>query len=307
MARFCEKCGTPLPENSAFCPTCGAPASPQPPAQPYPQTPPQQAPAAVYSPQPPQYTAPAPSGYPPAQLAETARSSNTLIKVVLSIVVILAVLGIAVAGGLWYVGHKVVSTVKDAAAQAGINTDDIGRQAATPVGDPCRFLSKSDVSDAIGVTITETTSSPDGCVYLAHGTLTDLTSQHLSAMAGQRGAPKDAQKMIQQFAGIIGAPKDDAAAKDQTDAAGNAPVLAVNFQTQSARTQIQLESKVLGGLGGAGGGNATLTGIGDEAYVAADGMLMVRKGDTMVRFMYTSCPCTTDAIKPLAKKLADQL
>ncbi|MEO6803024.1 MAG: hypothetical protein ABI197_07255, partial [Granulicella sp.] len=186
-------------------------------------------------------------------------------------------------------------------------TDDIGKQAATPIGDPCRFLSKADVGDAIGVPIVETTSSPDGCVYLAHGTMADFTSKHLSAMMGQRGAPKQAQEMIQQFAGIVGAPKDDSAASEQSDPAGNAPVLTVQFQTQSARTQIQLDSKVLGGFGGAAGGNSTLTGIGDEAYVAADGMLMVRKGDILVRFMYTSCPCTTDAIKPLAQKLADAL
>jgi hypothetical protein len=297
MARFCDKCGTPSSLHPAFAQNPAAAMPPQ-----------QAAPVAYTAPpqQPPVYAAP-PSGYPPADIAQTTKSSNTLIKVILGVIVVLGVIGIVVVGGVWYVGHKVVSTVKDAAAQAGINTDDIGKQAANPVGDPCRFLSKDEVSAAIGVTITETTSSPDGCVYLAHGSLTDFTSQHLSAMAGQRGAPKDAQKMIQQFAGLIGAPKDDASAKDQSDAAGNAPVLTVEFQTQSARTQIQVESKVLGGLGGTGGGNSALTGIGDEAYVAADGMLMIRKGDTMVRFMYISCPCTTDAIKPLAKKLADQL
>ena len=61
---------------------------------------------------------------------------------------------------------------------------------------------------------------------------------------------------------------------------------------------------------GAGHGSAAqtatgdLTGIGDEAYVAGGSMLMVRKGNTVARFMYISCPCNTDNIKPLAQKLA---
>ncbi len=36
-------------------------------------------------------------------------------------------------------------------------------------------------------------------------------------------------------------------------------------------------------------------------------MLFMRKGDRMVRFTLTSCPCSSRAVVPLAKKLADQL
>jgi len=35
--------------------------------------------------------------------------------------------------------------------------------------------------------------------------------------------------------------------------------------------------------------------------------MKVRKGDRLIRITYTACPCGTDAIKPLAKKVADQL
>jgi hypothetical protein len=34
---------------------------------------------------------------------------------------------------------------------------------------------------------------------------------------------------------------------------------------------------------------------------------MVRKGDTLIRIMYMTCPCNTEAVKPLARKLADAL
>ena len=287
MAQFCGKCGTQLPEASGFCPSCGASVA----------TPPQQA----TPPHQPPPQAQAATGAPPALVA---KSSNTLLKVVLVIVVILGMGAIAVVGGLWYVGHKVVGKVEDAAAKAGINTADLGKQGTTNLGDPCHFLSKEDVGDAIGVPITETQSSPDGCSYLAHGTLSDMTSKHMAAMVGQRGAPADAQKQIQQLAG--GFFKAQQKPADDSDAAGNAVVLTVSYDTNSARVQMKLDSNVLGAFGQAGG-SSTLTGIGDEASVAADGMMMVRKGDTMVRFMYTSCPCSTDAIKPLAKKVADQL
>ena len=36
-------------------------------------------------------------------------------------------------------------------------------------------------------------------------------------------------------------------------------------------------------------------------------MLMVRKGETIARFIYTGCPCNTDNIKPLAKLAASRM
>ena len=36
-------------------------------------------------------------------------------------------------------------------------------------------------------------------------------------------------------------------------------------------------------------------------------MMLVRKGDKLIRIMYSTCPCSLDAIKPLAKKLADRV
>jgi zinc-ribbon domain len=337
---FCISCGAPsAPKLSSPPPTPVAvpypdaaptpafqsvqtPAYQPPPQQPYippPQTPPQQAyvpppqpqPPAYAPPQPaapPQWSAPQPAaaGYPPAaQAAQTAKSSNTILKVILGVVVVLGICAVAVVGGLWYVGHKVVGKVKDAANQAGLDTNDLGRKGTPLTGDPCRFLSKSEVGDAIGVPITETKSTEDSCSYLAQGTMSDMTSKHMAAMLGQRGADKKSQEMVQQFAGIIGSAQPKSAGED-SDASGNAVVLTVSFQTESARAQMKLDSKVLGAFGQAGG-SSTLTGIGDEASVAADGMMMVRKGDTLIRFMYTSCPCSTEAIKPLAKKVANAL
>jgi hypothetical protein len=50
-----------------------------------------------------------------------------------------------------------------------------------------------------------------------------------------------------------------------------------------------------------------LPGIGDQAFVTADGMILVRKGNKLVRIIYLTCPCGTEAVKPLAKEIADAL
>jgi len=101
-------------------------------------------------------------------------------------------------------------------------------------------------------------------------------------------------------------------------ATGEIPVLVVGFTSGNAAMEMKMNrgafEHIKGGAPfGAGNGSAAqtatgdLTGIGDEAYVAGGSMLMVRKGNTVARFMYISCPCNTDNIKPLAQKLASQL
>jgi hypothetical protein len=50
-----------------------------------------------------------------------------------------------------------------------------------------------------------------------------------------------------------------------------------------------------------------LAGIGDDAYEMGGTGLMVRKGKVVARFMFPYCPCSADAVKPLAAKLATQL
>jgi hypothetical protein len=50
-----------------------------------------------------------------------------------------------------------------------------------------------------------------------------------------------------------------------------------------------------------------LAGFGDEAYVAGGSMIMLRKGNTIARFTYISCPCNTENIKPLARMVASRI
>ena len=66
-----------------------------------------------------------------------------------------------------------------------------------------------------------------------------------------------------------------------------------------------MNAKALG-FGGMGSIDA-IDGIGDEAFSKADSMMFVRKGDKLIRIMYMACPCSTNAIKPLAKTIVANL
>lgn len=297
MARFCGKCGAPLDGTSAFCTACGAPVShPVQTATPYqevvPQTP---------------YTPPAQSYVPPAQVVQQVPrpKSGSALKIILIVLVVLALGALGVIGSLVYFGHKVVTKIENKAAEAGLTTST-GKSANTFAGDPCRFLTTAEVGKAIGVPIIGTKSDGDNCSYLAHGTAATMTSKHLSAITGQRGADKATQDKFQKFAeGIFAQQQKNAEAADP-NAAVETTVLSVSFDQGSAESQMTLDSKVLGALGPASG-SSKIDGIGDEAFVAADGMMLVRKGDTLVRITYISCPCNTTQIEPLAKKLAAAL
>ncbi len=96
--------------------------------------------------------------------------------------------------------------------------------------------------------------------------------------------------------------KSEEPASEQ-DNSGEVPVFSFSVDQNAAEAQLRLNAKVLGSLGPQHG----LPGIGDQAFVTADGMIFVRKGKSLVRIIYLSCPCGTEQVKPLAKEIADAL
>jgi hypothetical protein len=236
--------------------------------------------------------------------------------------VVFAVGALAV-GGVIYVAHKVSQKAHEYSREVlgespapapGATPPVDGSQPTTAAasdkspavtGDACRLLSKEDVSRAIGVTIIETQKTDEGCSYLAKGTAAGMTAKHTAAMMGAKGADKKTQGMIEQFAGAIGnsTPKDEKSDIETAD--GNVVVLSFGIDANAAEEQMKLNAKVLG-IGGMGGIDA-IDGIGDEAFSKADSMMFVRKGDKLIRIMYTTCPCGTGAIKPLAKEIVANL
>jgi hypothetical protein len=267
---------------------------------------------------------------PPPPPPPAARKSNTLIKVLIAFVLIIFVGGALAVGGLWYAAQKIKAKVHAVRAQvlgesAPSNTGGLGGllsgsssnddSADGFKGDPCRFLSKAEVSRAVGLLVIRTEAKDGGCSYIARGDPADVTAKHLSSMLGGMGADAKTQQMAQKFAGGLFAQQEASDKSLSAEAAtGEIPVLVLSFTAGNAAMEMKMNRAAFARLrDGAPNASAAhtatgdLAGIGDEAYVAGGSMIMLRKGNTTARFMYISCPCNTDNIKPLAQTVASRL
>jgi hypothetical protein len=81
-------------------------------------------------------------------------------------------------------------------------------------------------------------------------------------------------------------------------------VIAFTIDPNSSKTEMSLNQNVLGAMGS---GGKPLEGIGDEAFDTAGAVMLIRKGDKLIRIVYSTCPCAVNAIKPLAQELARAL
>ncbi|HEY1676929.1 MAG TPA: hypothetical protein VGG04_04435 [Candidatus Sulfotelmatobacter sp.] len=245
---------------------------------------------------------------------------STLAKLGIAALAVVLVVGAAGAVGVYYVAHKVTqkyhevsdgilgstsgsssesSSSSSKKGSGGENSDS----ATGSLGDVCHLLSKEDVGRAIGVEIVRAEPGDNGCSYIAKGTQADMTAKHVTAMMAARGADQKTQQMMQQFAGGLGKAFQSEKPASEQDTSGEVPVFSFSVDQNAAEEQMRLNAKVLGNLGDQEG----LPGIGDQAFVSADGMIFVRKGKNLVRIMYISCPCGTEQVKPLAKEIADAL
>lgn len=315
MANFCAQCGSPL--TGPFCTKCGADARGAQSAQVQPNSALPQIPQAratgVYPGPQPAITPPTPTV---ARRTSSRKGMSGLAKLGIAALVIIFVGGAAGAVGVYYVAHKVsqkyhevsdeiLGSSSDSSSKAGnghTGSDSSGSNNGS-LGDVCRFLRKEDVGKAIGVAIVRTEPGDNGCSYLAKGTHEEMTAKHAAAMAGDAGADRKTQQIAEQFAsGIFKMTQSDKSPSEQENS-GEVPVFNFSLDQNDAEEQLQLNAKVLGALGPQQG----LPGIGDQGFVTADGMIMVRKGNTLIRIMYLTCPCGVDQVKPLAKKIADAL
>jgi zinc-ribbon domain len=159
MARFCTQCGTPAASDEVkFCSKCGA-ALPAPAAA----AAPTHAPAA---PAPPAATPPAaaaaPSAAAPVQAAPVAaKSSGTFVKVLVAVVgffVLVGVLGVATCA---YIGYKAKQKFEQAKTEYGLGNTGPAAQER----DVCSLVTKEEVTQFTGVTITSVTGSTSKCTY----------------------------------------------------------------------------------------------------------------------------------------------
>jgi len=278
MGSFCGQCGAPV-GVTGFCVKCGAPIDGT--AKPA-------APSVAAS---------------KAAVPKAGMSSGMKLAMAAGAVVFVG--GTVAAAGIFYVAHRATQKLHEIASGVAGDRHAAG-SASSSLGDPCRYLSKQDVSRAIGVEIVAALAEGVGCSYMAKGNQGDMSAKHAAKMLGAKGADEKTQKMIQDFAGGIFKSMPQEKQDQGTDASGNVPVLSVSVSdSESAMSEMKLNAKVLKNLGGGKTGQDLQ--IGDEAFVSSDSMIMIRKGDKIVRIMYMTCPCGTAEIKPLAAKLAAAL
>jgi hypothetical protein len=305
MANFCTRCGSPL--TGPFCVKCGAhmgqsrtPAT-QPPVQQNVETgAPEAVPAPVATPA--SATVPSPV---------TDKKMSPLAKLGIAAVVVLFVGGALAAGGIYYVAHCVsqkIHQVSDgilgSSSDSTSSSDSRGSASKSgTMGDVCRLLSKEDVGRAVGVEIARIQPVDNSCSYIAKGDKGDMLAKHATAMTAARGADKQTQQTIQKVAGGMFKMFQSEQPASEQDNSGEVPVFSFSVDQNAAEEQMRLNAKMLGVIGDQEG----LPGIGDQAFVSADGVIMMRKGKNFVRIMFIACPCNTDAVKPLAKEIADAL
>jgi hypothetical protein len=289
MARFCGTCGNPLQETSAFCGACGA------------RVPQAAVPLAASS------VSPVP---PVSPLPPIKSGSSPMVKIILVVVLLLVVLGAISVAGIFYAlhlasrkAHEFSRQVRDTGLLSSLPADSStasGSDGSVATLGPgaCRFLSKEDVGRAIGVAIVATKTTVGGCEYLARGAPGDMTARHIAAMMASKGATAQQQQAFQSLTrGLLGS------AQSQADGSGppiNTVVMAFTIDANAAKTQMTMDENV-------GPGAKRVSGIGDEALDASGSVLMVREGNQLIRITYSTCPCTIDAIKPLAQRLAASL
>jgi hypothetical protein len=305
MANFCTKCGTPV--TGRFCVKCGTDISQSTtpaPLQPVQQNARTAAPEAAQSP----VARPALATVPPPV---TNKKMSMLAKLGIAAVVVVFAGGALAVGGLYYAVHRVSQKIHEEAGSilgpspSTSSPDSLSSGTGSgKVGiDVCRLLSKEDVGRAVGIVIARAQPEDNSCSYIANGDKADMLAKHATAMMAARGADKQTQQTIQKFAGGMFKEFQSEKPASEQDNSGEVPVLSFSVDQNAAEEQMRLNAKVLGVIGD----QQSLPGIGDQAFVSADGMIMMRKGKNFVRILFIACPCNTDAVKPLAKEIADAL
>jgi hypothetical protein len=250
----------------------------------------------------PQPTPPAPAPASQATAGAPAKSGNTLVKVLLIFLVVIFIFGAIGVAGIWYVAHRVKQGIHDVGLDDISNASNATRGPALAGIDPCSLLSKADVGQAAKMEIVRAEpaeGSDPGCSYNVQAQISDLVVKHGSLL--HKEGTTEAQR--QQFESMA-KPLFQGMNSEQSGSAsrhpGEAPVFVFGVTNGGARAQISLMRMTFGRLEG---GMVSLPGLGDDAIDIGGSMMLIRKDDKLIRIMYQMCPCSTDDVVPLAKKI----
>lgn len=280
---FCVKCGAQATEGAVkFCTSCGSPLL----ASANPAGPAAQSSSSVAAPSAqPAAPATAPSA-PPAG----AQPSSPWIKVLIVVVAFVVFAGAAVIGTGAYIGYRMKKKVQEAKAEYGL--DKIGSLSPNPGASPvqerdvCSLLSKEEVSEITGVTITDAQGSTSQCTYSSATNPTvvqDMVTWQGGAMAfklqvGTMKITGGGEQALVKLPGI----GDEA-------------------------VTIGLQGKAKEEFKGEGGNDPASLMLKGITNMLGTFPLMFRKGDVAASVGVSEAPDLDEAKKALAKKIASRL
>jgi phosphate/sulfate permease len=172
MANFCRNCGAPLGANFAFCPQCRTPAA----------------------------GGANPMAAAAAPLAPAAKTGSGM-KILLVILCVLAVGGVAVVGGLFYVAHRVKQAVVARASEYGVDIPSRGTGSSAASIElfrhPCDLLTKEEAASLLGEPIDRTEVRSGSCLYYGPvGLSARLGKESMSTMVNKPNASTDGKWRI---------------------------------------------------------------------------------------------------------------
>jgi len=150
MAGFCTKCGSPVGDDVRFCLQCGTPVGPPP--------------AAAQGPAPAARAGVVAAGAAPG--AAPAKSGSAAVKIIVGLLAFFALVTLLGIGSCVYVGYRVRKRARELSQTYRFDTTQsaTSRQAAS-ARDVCSLVTKEEVGEAMGTTISEASGGTSSCRY----------------------------------------------------------------------------------------------------------------------------------------------
>src|SRR5208337_1811486 len=169
MAGFCTKCGSPVGDDLRFCLQCGTPVA--------------LPPAAAQGPGP---AAPAPvqaAGAAPG--AAPAKSGSAAVKIIVGLLAFFALVTLLGIGSCVYVGYRVRKRARELSQMYRFDTTQSAssRQAAT-ARDVCSLVTKEEVGEALGTTMSEASGGTSSCQYTSSAGNNQALDVHVTWQGG---------------------------------------------------------------------------------------------------------------------------
>lgn len=219
--------------------------------------------------------------------------------------VVLLIFGAIGVAGVWYLAHRVKEKAHEMGLDELSNTNsNADRGPALGGRDACSLLSKEDVGEVAKMEVVRaehTQGQGAGCMYSVMGDATDLVAKH-AAQLPKGDMTEQQRQQMENFAKTMFQNANSQRGGSGTIPAhpGEAPVLLFSVANQGARAVMSMSRLTMGRLGPS---LKELPGLGDDAFDLAGVMILARKGDQVLMMMYMTCPCGTDDVLPLARKV----